>query len=339
MKVIRKDKLKELLQEMMQQYDVFAAKEKHNKIQLDKINDTSEIVFSCDNTHNKPAALFFPQCETLFEFDTKSNYASPPPLPEKPMLIFGIRPCDARSLLILDRVFSWDGVEDHYYFRRRNNALLLVTGCNEPRSTCFCNSVGGGPMDSTGADLFLTELPEGYVIEPVSGKGKEFLQKIEPYLTDCTASELKLLVEVRKNAESLLLPGIEVQDLPQKLRGNFEHQVWEEFYTACLGCGTCAYLCPTCHCFDIVDIKKGQRGERIRCWDCCMYPIFTLHASGHNPRPGQKERVRQRVMHKFEYFVENFGDIACVGCGRCIINCPVNIDIRSILKTLKKVLG
>ncbi|MCX7766190.1 MAG: 4Fe-4S dicluster domain-containing protein [Candidatus Sumerlaeia bacterium] len=338
MKVIKKDKLKDLLQDMMQQYDVFAEKEKHSKIQLDKINNSSEIVFSSGNTHNKPTALFFPQCETLFKFDTKSNYVSSPPLPEKPMLIFGIRPCDARSLLILDKVFSWDGVEDQYYFRRRNNALLLVTGCNEPRSTCFCNNVGGGPMDTAGADLFLTELPEVYVIEPVTSKGRDFLQKIESYLDDCTPAELKLLAEIRKNAESMLLPAIEVKDLPQKLHRNFEHPIWEEFHSACVGCGTCAYLCPTCHCFDIVDIKKGHRGERIRCWDCCMYPIFTLHASGHNPRPGQKERVRQRIMHKFEYFVDNFGEIACVGCGRCIINCPVNIDIRYILKTLNKVL-
>jgi ferredoxin len=37
-------------------------------------------------------------------------------------------------------------------------------------------------------------------------------------------------------------------------------------------------------------------------------------------------------MHKFNYFVDVFGEIACVGCGRCIRSCPVNLDIRDIIK-------
>jgi predicted aldo/keto reductase-like oxidoreductase len=62
-----------------------------------------------------------------------------------------------------------------------------------------------------------------------------------------------------------------------------------------------------------------------------MFPLFTLHASGHNPRVSGKERMRQRIMHKFNYFNTKNGQIACVGCGRCIRECPVNLDIREIL--------
>ena len=66
-----------------------------------------------------------------------------------------------------------------------------------------------------------------------------------------------------------------------------------------------------------------------------MFPLFTLHASGANPRQSGKERMRQRVMHKFKYFVDNNGKAACTGCGRCIRYCPVNLDIRDVLNILQ----
>jgi len=66
-----------------------------------------------------------------------------------------------------------------------------------------------------------------------------------------------------------------------------------------------------------------------------MFPGVTLEASGHNPRISNKERMRQRVMHKFNYFVKMHGQTACVGCGSCIQNCPVNIDIREIIEEIE----
>ena len=62
-----------------------------------------------------------------------------------------------------------------------------------------------------------------------------------------------------------------------------------------------------------------------------MFEIFSLHASGHQPRTEKFQRVRQRFMHKFKYFPDNFQSVACVGCGRCVVNCPVNIDVREFL--------
>jgi len=38
------------------------------------------------------------------------------------------------------------------------------------------------------------------------------------------------------------------------------------------------------------------------------------------------------VMHKFSYLVDSYGETACVGCGRCIRLCPVNFDIREVLR-------
>ena len=43
-------------------------------------------------------------------------------------------------------------------------------------------------------------------------------------------------------------------------------------------------VCPTCWCFDIQDEGPDKNsGERIRLWDSCMFPLFTLHGGrGHN---------------------------------------------------------
>jgi ferredoxin len=106
---------------------------------------------------------------------------------------------------------------------------------------------------------------------------------------------------------------------------------WEDVSFSCINCGTCTYVCPTCWCFDIQDEVHGKTGKRMRNWDSCMFPIFTIHTTGHNPRATKLQRVRQRFMHKLKYFVDKYeADIMCVGCGRCVRQCPVNIDIRRV---------
>jgi len=111
--------------------------------------------------------------------------------------------------------------------------------------------------------------------------------------------------------------------------------VWEQLALRCHGCGACAAVCPTCHCFDIVDEPEGvAHGTRRRNWDTCQTGRFTVHASGHNPRTSQTARIRQRVMHKFHIYPTKFGETLCSGCGRCARQCPAGMDLPEILALL-----
>ncbi|NTU59842.1 MAG: 4Fe-4S ferredoxin, partial [Deltaproteobacteria bacterium] len=237
----------------------------------------------------------------------------------------------ARSFVFLDKVFDQDKYRDPYYVAHRERSTVVSLACAAPPyAACFCTSVGGEPVGGEGADVLLTRLGDDYLAEFLTPKGEALLPCFaDARPADAAAEAAK--EEVRRAAEGAIRSRVPAREVKPILDANFEHPFWAALHQSCLACGTCTFLCPTCHCFDIGDETKGDDGERIRNWDSCMFPLFTLETSGHNPRPSQKERWRQRVMHKFRYIPENFDTVGCVGCGRCVLNCPVNLDIRKIV--------
>ena len=128
--------------------------------------------------------------------------------------------------------------------------------------------------------------------------------------------------------------GLALEGLPENLKGRFEDPIWDQIYRSCLGCGICTYICPTCYCFDIQDYGHQEQGERFRCWDSCQFSHYTLTAGGNNPRPTRKERVRNRFLHKLQFYPERYEEFGCVGCGRCLRSCPVGIDMVSVIRAL-----
>ena len=275
---------------------------------------------------------FFPVSEAILSYEkskdgVKIEDVNTKAFPETVLL--GALPCDAAAPQILDAVFSWD-YKDEFFLERRRRTTIFGLACTSCDDACFCTMVGLSPTETRGSDLFLTPLQGGgYGCEVVTEKGEALLARF-PQLFEEKA-EVKLVAPAAPEGEKVDLAKVKAW-----LNDHFEDGMWEEIATRCAGCGACAFLCPACHCFDIVDEGTEAKGTRRKNWDACGFSKFTNHASGHNPRDVQNKRYRNRVMHKFKYYDDKFGQTLCTGCGRCIRACPVGIDIAAILAEIMK---
>ncbi|MCF2140753.1 MAG: 4Fe-4S dicluster domain-containing protein [Candidatus Lokiarchaeota archaeon] len=352
-KVIPKEELKIFLERLNKEYKLILPTHK-NKDKSKEKTKNNELIFDYVDVLNEeyefpeyqniriaPKKFLFPQSEVLFSYEIEGNNIK---IAEKGaeinnQIIFGIRNCDARSFKILDTFFSSGKYSDPYYFNKRNHTLLIGIACNEPMTTCFCTSVNGGPYSVEGFDAVLYELPEKYLFQIISPNGEKFKPYVESY-SNASLEDLKLKDQNASHAREQIRVSLNLDNIEMELEGLYNHEIWQKIARTCLKCGACSYICPTCHCFDVqekiekTDIVGKSIGKRVRIWDTCQIPLFTLEASGHNPRAAGEKRTRQRIYHKFNYYLKNYDILGCVGCGRCIQVCPVNQDIR---KTLVKV--
>ena len=331
-KLISHANLDRLLARLRERWIVYApARDKAGEVALREWPQEEPLTLEFKNFLRSPKALFLPQDQTLLEY--QDGKWEEPAFAVRQMLLFGVRPCDARALPALDKVFLEGEQSDPYYARLREKTTVIALACTRTMSSCFCTSVGGGPGDAAGSDLLAVDLEAELLLKAQTGRGEELLGFAADTLAEATPGAIQAAEELIAGAEGQLAPVMTAESA-RRLRQAYESPLWDTAGRKCLGCGTCSFLCPTCHCFDISDELRDGAGRRVRTWDCCAFPQFTAHASGHNPRPSPKERWRQRIMHKFRYSVENFGISFCVGCGRCIRYCPVSMDLRAALKEL-----
>lgn len=336
--IIDKSTVAGFLDSLLAEYQVFAPTVADGVSGFRMLTAGGEPAWQGLNTQRPPKEVLFPQSETLYSYEVgAAGVRLREYYDEKRKVVFGIRPCDARSFRCLDRVFLEQQYQDAYYAKRRRNTLLIGMACSAPASTCFCTWVRGGPFARDGLDVLFVDLGDRYLVQAITSGGAALINSRAPFFRPASEADRQAAVEAEKTATARIQPVPDLSGVKPWLATGFNAPLWERVFEKCIGCAVCTYLCPTCHCFDLSDEAEGDqalRGVRIRTWDTCAFPLFTLRASGHNPRPTGKERFRQRVMHKFCYFVENWGETACVGCGRCIINCPVNLDIREVLREI-----
>lgn len=332
--VLVKNSLKDFIRSVKSSgMKIFGPVKKAESVELLELNGDEDLSFDYSNFTLSAKSFFLPQCETLCEFTDEKLAAVP--FAEGKSLLTGIRPCDANAIVSLDKIFGVSSkTPDPFFVQRRENTVVMSFACNEPRVTCFCTSVGGSPSSKLGSDILAFDLGDKILLETCSEKGNEFLNAYGQQLANAEGQDLQQKEKISSEAAHKM-QTFDVSGLKDKLEGLFDSPLWAGICETCLGCGVCTYLCPTCHCFDITDETGRSKGRRIRTWDSCQYALFTHHTSGHNPRPAKKHRMRQRVMHKFLYTVQNNGSIFCVGCGRCVRHCPVNLDIREILAKIK----
>lgn len=266
----------------------------------------------------------FPRQEKLYGYRVAGNAIEllEPEAASQAQIVVAARPCDAAALPILDHVFHWD-FEDELYNRRRANTTVITLACSTHDENCFCTSLGLAPDAQCGSDAMLFDLADGtFEVRCFTEKGRARLDgATEP--------------STRTGA---ITSGPEKKFDPLQVRAfistHFEDPFWDEHALTCLGCGVCTFTCPTCHCFDIIDAGASAGNARVRTWDSCQFPLFTAHASGHNPRSSQGSRQRQRLLHKFAIYPEKFGDILCTGCGNCTRNCPAGIGVLGVAREI-----
>ncbi|MCL1848706.1 MAG: 4Fe-4S dicluster domain-containing protein [Clostridiales bacterium] len=283
--------------------------------------------------------FFFPQTENIASFQTKGKELVIEESREASgaFAVFGVRACDARSVSLLDRVF-FDEPADTFYQARREGGILIALACGAPEETCFCTAFGVDPTEP-GGDVSAWLSDKALYWECLTEKGAKLTALLSDLLTDA-GSQDEEAVKAQQEETRAILGRLPLNDLDldgftgDSTMDFFDAPQWKGLHEACLGCGACTFICPTCHCYDIQDFDTGHGVRRFRCWDSCMYSDFTLMSHG-NPRQSQLERFRQRFMHKLVYYPANHEGIhACVGCGRCISKCPVSANITKVINTL-----
>ena len=288
------------------------------------------------NTVKSPKDFFFPQTEDLMEFKTSGKNIDIIDIRKESedFVVFGVRPCDVRSFDILDRVFLSDPV-DSFYASRREHGVIVSVACTKPSETCFCQTFDIDAANPAG-DISAWKTESEVYFKANTDKGAALLDKIKVFTEECEEDAVNEQKEkIAKIMSKLPLSGLKIDAFGGgKTNELFNSPAWEELSQTCLGCGTCTFVCPTCQCYDIKDFNTGNGVVRYRCWDSCMYSEFTRMAHGNN-RNTQKERFRQRFMHKLVYYPENNeGIFGCVGCGRCLSKCPISMNIVKVMKKI-----
>ena len=288
------------------------------------------------NTVRSPKDFFFPQTEDLMKFKTEGKTIEVEDIrtESEDFVVFGVRACDVKSFDILDRVFLTEP-RDSFYANRRNHGAIVSLACTRPVETCFCKTFGIDPATPAG-DVSAWKTETEIFFEANTEKGKALLDTLSNLTEECDDS----VVSEQKTAINAIMNKLPLKDLNTDAFGGgktgelFNSPEWDELSSTCLGCGTCTFVCPTCQCYDIKDFNTGNGVVRFRCWDSCMYSDFTKMAHGNN-RLTQKERFRQRFMHKLVYYPENNdGLFSCVGCGRCLAKCPISMNIVKVMKKI-----
>jgi len=315
-------------------------REGNNVSKFRELTPGEEPDFSITTTTMSPKSVVFPQSEVMFTYTTDN--ASPDcnimQIPENnysSRAVVGIRPFDAAAMAIVKMNFDTPDYRDPYWCNAYEACTFIGLAITTPEACDFSTSTNSGPFNTDGLDVLLVDTGHSFLAEVLTEKGKSWMSSAG-FEKEADQDAKETISQMRKEAEKKIASTVKFDNIDKKETLDlYNENYWDSISFPCLNCGTCTYVCPTCWCFDIQDETAHKNGRRMKNWDSCMFPNFTIHTTGHNPRNTKLMRVRQRFMHKLKYHQSKYDmGIMCVGCGRCVTSCPVNIDIREVCKQM-----
>jgi sulfhydrogenase subunit beta (sulfur reductase) len=320
-------------------YRVVGPQAKGPKFVFGPITDPAQLRLDYNITILPPSkTVLQPPEERLAAFRLGAEATTDAVIEAMPTVLLGAHTCDVRAIRLLDRVFSADYPDTHYLERRRHTLIVSLECLRPCDEHSFCKDMGTLTADE-GYDLHLTDIGAAYTVHVGTKEGEELLEK---YAQPRPASEgdVRRLNEVLGAKWPHFKHRLEFDaaELPSLLAAAYDHPLWAELGDRCFACGSCTNVCPTCYCFNVLDEVNLAltEGERRRTWDSCQLDEFARVAAGENFREAQLARQRHRFMRKGKYLYDRFGDLGCVGCGRCIRTCLVHINIVDGFNTIHK---
>lgn len=337
MKILKlpKDKLDYFASVVQQFGEVHAPVEQDGKFVFKRLTKWSEARLAYDRTILPPKKHFLPPKEPLLVYKPGEGYAAPAGDAQSRIVLFGVHACDVYALNILDMVFAGKSPDPYYQARRRNIAIIGIDCV--PDGKCFCRSMRADFVDR-GFDLFFCDIGGHYLTFVGSALGDDMVLATEPLFEAVSAADIDEYKRRSGEKHRAFQLDVEIRDLPEIFEMEYESGIWDELGGKCLSCGSCSAVCPTCYCFDMNDeaVLGSRAGTRTRSWDSCLFSTHALVAGGENFRESRSSRIKFRFYHKQRGFVAEYGRPSCVGCGRCMTACPVNIDIVEVLAALRE---
>lgn len=341
-KILEKGDFQRFFEDLKEDYEIVVPTRKggitaYSYLTFDYAERMEDLELDYQTSMVPPKKLFVSDNEAFFGFKKLNSDVILEDLGEKwekKRALLGIHPCDIVAISRLDKVFA-EVYRDPYYWGRRENTIIIGLTCNKVGDYCFCNITGSGPDIEVGYDLLLTDIGDSYFFRTGSESGEKLIQR--DYFKDATPEDKRRRKERLENVGKGLKDDFKIEGIAEVMEEKYNDKLWEKYWERCVTCGVCNIVCPTCHCFAILDRANADQteGKRVRVWDSCHFERFARMASGLDLREEKSSRFKHRLYDKFYYTPIRYGVIFCVGCGRCIEFCQTRIDVRDTLKKLQ----